>query len=157
MSTQVLVVEDEKLVAADIQTHLERLGYHVPRVFATGEDAIRSASESRPDLVLMDIHLQGRLDGIETAQILHTRLNIPIVYVTALADDQTLQRAKSTEPYGYIVKPFGPKELQAAIELALYKYLRQQRTRVHEQWLRSLVANVGVAILAIDHSGLVCL
>ena len=155
--TQVLVVEDEKLVAADIQAHLEKLGYSVPGVLATGEDAISKASQSRPDLVLMDIHLQGRIDGIEATRILQSRLNIPVVYVTAFADDRTLQRAKDTVPYGYIIKPFGKKELQTTIELALHKFVRERRVRNNEQWLMSVIANIGAAVMAIDHQGLVCL
>lgn len=157
MSAQVLVVEDEKLVAADIQSHLEKLGYGVPGILSTGEDAINSASQSRPDLVLMDIHLKGRIDGIDAARILQSRLNIPVIYVTAFADDRTLQRAKETVPYGYIIKPFGQKELQTAIELALHKFVRERRLRTNEQWLMGLIANIGAAVMAIDHNGLVCL
>ena len=157
ISTQVLVVEDEKLVAADIQTHLETLGYSVPGILSTGEEAIRCASEFRPDLVLMDIHLSGRIDGIETAHILQSRLNIPVIYVTAFADDRTLQRAKATEPYGYVLKPFGRKELQTAIELALHKHVRERRLRSKEQWVMGLMASIGAGIMAIDHDGLVCL
>src|SRR5690242_11991041 len=157
MSAQVLVVEDEKLVAADLRSHLEKLGYAVPAVLSTGEEAISSATQSRPDLVLMDIHLKGRIDGIEAARILQSRLSIPVVYVTAFADDRTLQRAKDTVPYGYILKPFGQKELQTAIELALHKFLRERRLRNNEQWLMGLIANIGAAVMAIDHNGLVCL
>lgn len=157
ISPQVLVVEDERLVAADIQEHLEKLGYAVPRVMATGEDAIRSATETRPDLVLMDIQLKGHIDGIQTAQILQTRLNVPVIYVTAFADDHTLQRAKNTEPYGYVLKPFGKKELQTAIELALHKHNRERRLRTNEQWLLGLLASTQVAILATDHAGLICM
>lgn len=157
MSAQVLVVEDEKLVAADIQEHLEKLGYGVPGVMSTGEEAIRSASEARPDLVLMDIQLKGRIDGIETARILQTRLNIPVIYVTAFADDRTLQRAKGTEPYGYVLKPFGKKELQTAIELALHKHGRERRLKMNEQWMAALISRIGAGIIAIDHTGLVCM
>jgi two-component system, cell cycle sensor histidine kinase and response regulator CckA len=157
MSAQVLVVEDEKLVAADIQEHLEKLGYGVPGVMSTGEEAIRSASEARPDLVLMDIQLKGRIDGIETARILQTRLNIPVIYVTAFADDRTLQRAKGTEPYGYVLKPFGKKELQTAIELALHKHGRERRLKMNEQWMAALISRIGAGIVAIDHTGLVCM
>ncbi len=136
---------------------MEKLGYAVPRVMATGEDAIRSATETRPDLVLMDIQLKGRIDGIQTAQILQTRLNVPVIYVTAFADDHTLQRAKNTEPYGYVLKPFGKKELQTAIELALHKHNRERRLRTNEQWLLGLLASTQVAIVATDHNGLICM
>ncbi len=126
-------------------------------VLSTGEDAIRSATEERPDLVLMDIQLKGHIDGIQTAQILQSRLSIPVVYVTAFADDRTLQRAKATEPYGYVLKPFGKKELQTAIELALHKHDRERRLRTNEQWLLGLLASTQVAIAATNHSGLICM
>src|SRR3989442_1585180 len=154
---QVLVVEDEKIVAADIQAQLEKLGYGVPGILSTGEDAIRTASETRPDLVLMDIHLKGRIDGIETARIMQARLNVPVVYVTSFADDRTLQRAKDTVPYGYVLKPFETKELQAAVEMALHKFGRERRLRTNEQWLMGVISSAGAGIMAIDHDGLVCL
>ncbi len=157
MPTQVLVVEDESLVAADIQGHLETLGYDVPKVTSSGEEAVRRATENRPDLVLMDIQLKGRMDGIEAARILQFRFNIPVVYVTAFADDRTLQRAKSTEPYGYVLKPFGKRELQTAIELALHKHGRERRLRTSEQWLMALIANIAAAVAVVDHAGLICL
>ncbi len=157
MPTQVLVVEDESLVAADIQGHLETLGYAVPKVMSSGEEAVRTATENRPDLVLMDIQLKGRMDGIEAARILQFRFNIPVVYVTAFADDRTLQRAKGTEPYGYVLKPFGKRELQTAIELALHKHGRERRLRTGEQWLMALIGNIGAGIVVIDHAGAICL
>lgn len=157
MSAQILIVEDEKLVAADIQGHLEKLGYAVPGIWSTGEEAIRDATKSPPDVVLMDIRLKGRIDGIETARIIQSRLNIPVIYVTAFADDRTLQRAKSTEPYGYVLKPFGIRELQTAIELALHKHSRERRGRNNEQWLLGLIANMGIGLIAIDQAGTVCM
>jgi PAS domain S-box-containing protein len=153
----VFVVEDEKLVATDLQQHLEMLGYEVPAIMASGEEALKRASEAPPDLVLMDIQLKGRIDGIDTARILQTRLNIPVIYVTAFADNATFNRAKATEPYGYVVKPFGRKELQTAIELALHKHGRERSVRTHEQWLMALIANLGAGIITTDPAGLVCM
>lgn len=150
-----MVVEDERLVAVDLQQRLTKMGYKVPGITASGEDALRKAAEVLPDLVLMDIQLKGQMDGIDTAQILQTRLNIPVVYLTAFTDERTLERAKSTEPYGYLVKPFEAKELQIAIELALHKHGNVRRDRTHEQWLAGVIANLGAGIITIDRSGLV--
>ena len=151
------VVEDEKIVAADLQAHLQMLGYEVPAVVSSGEEALKRAGESHPDLVLMDIQLKGRMDGIEAARIFQTRLNIPVIYVTAFADDATFNRAKSTEPYGYVVKPFGRKELQTAVELALHKHGRERKVKTHEQWLMNVISHMGAAIITTDHTGLVCM
>jgi len=120
--TQILIVEDERIVAEDLKRCLEKLGYTVPGVVSFGEEAIREAEGKRPDLVLMDIMLNGDLDGIEAAEQIRTRLNIPIIYLTAYADKNTLERAKATEPFGYILKPFEERELHIVIEMSLYKH-----------------------------------
>lgn len=153
----IMIVEDEKIVAADIRQNLTMLGYLVPSVLASGEEAIKKASEQCPDLVLMDIQLKGKIDGIEAAKIVQTRLNVPVVFITAFADEATIQRAKSTEPYGYIVKPFGKKELQSTIEIALYKYGRERRLKTNEQWLMSVFRNIGEGVVAVDRAGSVCI
>ncbi|MGI8743370.1 MAG: response regulator [Bryobacteraceae bacterium] len=153
----IMVVEDEKIVAADIRHNLTNLGYSVPSVLATGEEAIKKAAEQCPDLVLMDIHLKGKIDGIEAAKIVQSRLNVPVVFITAFADEATIQRAKSTEPYGYIVKPFGKKELQSTIEIALYKYGRERRLKTNEQWLMSVFRSIGEGVIAVDRAGSVCI
>lgn len=98
-----------EIVAADIRQNLTMLGYMVPAVLASGEEAIKKATEQCPDLVLMDIQLKGRIDGIEAAKIVQSQLNVPVVFITVFADEATIQRAKGTEPYGYLVKPFGKK------------------------------------------------
>src|SRR5207248_7734725 len=154
---QVLVVEDEKIVGADIRQNLTMLGYFVPAVLASGEEAIKKAAEECPDLVLMDIQLKGKIDGIEAAKIVQSRLNVPVVFITAFADVATIRRDKSTEPYGYIVKPFGKKELQSTIEIALYKYNRERRLKTNEQWLMSVFRSIGEGVLAVDPAGSVCL
>ncbi len=120
-SAKILIVEDEHLVALDIELRLERMG-HVPVVVYSGEDAIETAAETKFDLVLMDIKLKGLLDGIDTAQRLRSSYDLPIIYLTAYADNQTLDRARTTEPYGYVLKPFQERELKAAIEMALQKH-----------------------------------
>jgi len=119
---RIMVVEDEGIVALDIRSKLEDKGYVVPAVFSTGEEAIEGAGQHLPDLVLMDIHLAGEMDGTEAAEQIHTRYNIPIVYLTAFSDDKTLNRAKAAEPFGYLLKPFEEKKLHTTIEIALYKH-----------------------------------
>jgi len=102
---RILVVEDESIVAADIQDRLESLGYEVPATVASGEKAVEQAGVLRPDLVLMDIQLNGRMDGVEAADQIRLRFGIPVIYLTANADHPTVQRAKVTEPFGYVIKP----------------------------------------------------
>jgi AmiR/NasT family two-component response regulator len=120
---RVLVVEDEGIVAKGIQNMLHRLGYDVLGVVSSGTDAIKKAAETHPDVVLMDIVLEGDVDGIEAAEQIRVRFGIPIIYLTAYADEKTLQRAKLTEPYGYIIKPFNESELHAVIEMAFHKHM----------------------------------
>jgi excisionase family DNA binding protein len=124
---RILVVEDEIVVAMDIQKSLTSLGYSSPNVVFTGSDAVQIAVETHPDLVLMDIRLKGDMDGIEAAEQIRRRLDIPVVYLTAYADEQTLERAKRTQPYGYILKPFREKDLESSIEVALYKHSMEDR------------------------------
>ena len=121
-NARILVVEDEGLVARDIQVRLESLGYTVPAVASYGEEAVDKSVEAQPDLVLMNIKLRGDIDGVEAAGQIRDRLDIPVVYVTGYADDATLQRAKITEPFGYILKPFETRELHATIVMALYRH-----------------------------------
>jgi PAS domain S-box-containing protein len=118
---KVLVVEDEKSVARDIQKSLEGFGYEVSAVVSSGEAAIRKAKEQNPDLVLMDVVLAGEMDGIAAAQQIHDLLHIPVVYLAADIDQEKLETAKLTEPFGYIPKPFQEKELKITVEMALYK------------------------------------
>ena len=117
----ILVVEDEAITAKDLQATLEDLGYAVCGTASSGAEAVQKAEADRPDLVLMDIVLQGTMDGIEAAQQIRTRLGIPVVYLTAHSDTETIRRASITEPYGYIVKPFTERELHSNIEISLYK------------------------------------
>jgi len=120
--TKILIVEDEGLVARDIEETLIRLGYEVVAIAHSGRDAVEEAARYEPALVLMDIVLQGDMDGITAAGLIREHSNIPIVYLTAYADKKTLQRAKLTTPFGYILKPFRERELQTNIEIAIYKH-----------------------------------
>jgi PAS domain S-box-containing protein len=130
--TRILIVEDEGVVAQRIATTLTESGYIVAALASSGEQAIQQATETRPDLVLMDIDLEGEIDAKEVVERIHTRVDIPVVYLTAHADDENLQRAQVTEPYGYVTKPFEDRELRDAIEMALYKHKIEARLKESE-------------------------
>jgi CheY-like chemotaxis protein len=119
---KILVVEDEKIVALGIKRMLKHMGYIVPSIASSGEEAIKKAEITFPDLILMDIMLKGDIDGITAATTISRKMNIPVVYLTAYSDEKMMQRAKETEPYGYIVKPFEENDLCSTIELALYRH-----------------------------------
>jgi CheY-like chemotaxis protein len=116
------IVEDEAIVANDIKETLKSLGYAVMGIAKSGELALEEVPKAMPDLILMDIHLAGELDGIETAGKINILYNIPVIYLTAYADKALLDRAKITEPYGYVIKPYDERELHSVIEMALYKH-----------------------------------
>ena len=116
---QVLVVEDEAIVSMDLRYKLEALGYSVPTEVRSGEEAVEAASRLHPDLVLMDIGLSGEMDGIDAADQIREQFDIPVVYLTAYIDDATLERAESTEPFGYLLKPFDDAKLRAAVEMVI--------------------------------------
>ena len=139
---QILVVEDERIVAKNIQNKLKKFGYDIPAVAYSGEEAIKKIAETHPDLVLMDINLEGDMDGIQAAEQIRTRFDIPVIYLTAYADEETMQRAKVTEPYSYILKPFQAEELQTNIELALYKHKMDKELRESEEQHRTLFKGV---------------
>jgi len=152
---RVLVVEDESLVARDIQHMLRSLNYEVLGVVTSGEMALQKAAASVPDLVLMDIILKGEIDGITAAEKLWEEFNIPVVYLTAYADETTFQRAKLTKPFGYLLKPFEERELQTTIEMALYKSKMELKLREREEWLSTVLKSIGDGIIATDREGLV--
>jgi two-component system, response regulator PdtaR len=123
---RILVVEDEHIVAMGIKKMLKSLGYTVTGVASSGEDAISKAESTFPDVVLMDIMLKGDIDGVEAAGKIKERFDIPVVYLTAYSDNNILERAKRTEPFGYIIKPFDEKDLYSNIEVALHKYRKEK-------------------------------
>ena len=139
--TRILIVEDEKIVAMDVRNMLENLGYSVPAIAASGEEALEKIEETKPDLVLMDIMLENSMDGVEATHEIRTRYTIPVVYVTAYADENTLERAKATAPYGYILKPFEEKELHTTIQIALYKHEIERKIREETENSLSTIIN----------------
>src|SRR5678815_1855683 len=145
-TVRMLVVEDERIVSLDLQRRLKSMGYEVAGSAVAGEEAIQKAETLRPDMILMDIMLDGQLDGIQAAEIIRSRFSIPVIYLTAYADTATLERAKITEPFGYILKPFEERELHGHIEIALYKNRMEKRLRDSEERyvLASLGTNDGV-------------
>ncbi|MGB9979426.1 methanogen output domain 1-containing protein [Methanobacterium sp.] len=152
-SFKILVVEDESIVAMDIKHRLENMGYIVPAITSSGEEAVEKASETDPDLVLMDIVLKGEMDGIDAAQQIKDNLDIPVVYLTAYSDERTLKRAKITGPFGYIIKPFEDRELHSAIEVALYKHEMESKLKENEKWLSTTLESIGDAVITTDKNG----
>ncbi len=134
----IAIVEDEYIVALDIKKFLARSGYSISGMYSSGEDLLESFPGQRPDLVLMDIKLRGELDGVETARLVHERYKTPVVLLTAFADDETIARAKITQPFGYIIKPFEERELKISIEIALYRAMMERRLMESEARYRNL-------------------
>ena len=152
-SFKILVVEDESIVAMDIKHRLESMGYIVPAITSSGEEAVKKTAETNPDLVLMDIVLKGEMDGIDAAQQIKDNLDIPVVYLTAYSDEKTLKRAKITGPFGYIIKPFEDRELHSAIEIALYKHEMESKLKENEKWLSTTLESIGDAVITTDKNG----
>ena len=150
---KIIIVEDESIVALDIQQRLEAMGYSVVATAASGEDAIEQCEATPPDLVLMDIRLNGEIDGIETAGHIRSHADIPVIYLTAYADDDTLQRAKISEPFGYLIKPIEDKELKTAIEISLQRHRYEQALKESEQWLSTILNSIGEGVIATDTEG----
>ena len=147
-SYKVLVVEDEGLIAHDLAARLEALGHQVIGTVATADEAVEQAAGA--DLVLMDIRIDGRRDGIAAAQEVRARYQVPVVFLTAHADRATLERAKAAAPFGYITKPVGPASLHASIEMAVYKHSMERQLEEQEAWMRTTLASVGEAIIVAD-------
>jgi two-component system cell cycle sensor histidine kinase/response regulator CckA len=150
---RILIVEDERIVAEDIQKSVDNLGYDIAGLAASGAEAVKLAQRTSPDLVLMDIVLKEGMNGIQTAEIIYNRYHIPVVYLTAYADEETLDRAKRTEPYGYILKPFDDRELQTTIEMAIYKHRMERKVKESEAWLSTTLKSIGDAVITTDVQG----
>lgn len=137
--TNILIVEDESIVAKDIQMSLKKLGYHVVATCSSGPEAIQAVEDHHPDLVLMDIMLKTEMSGIDAASQIKQRFNTPVIYLTAYADESTLAKAKVTEPFGYIIKPFKEVDLHTSIEMALYKHEKDSEIKRERDLLYSIV------------------
>ncbi len=145
-NVRILVVEDELIVAKDIKNTLNDMGYNVCDIVTSGEEAIKKTNKLKPDLVLMDIVLGDEIDGVNAAKKIKDRFNIPIIYLTAYADDTILERAKITEPFGYIIKPFEENDLKSTIDIALYKHKIESKLKESEKKYRTLTENINVGI-----------
>ncbi len=154
---KVLVVEDEVIVAEDMRSSLEQAGYIVTAVVASGAEALQAATRTRPDIVLMDIVLEGNIDGIETAMRLQEQFRVIILYLTSYDDLPVIQRAKRTEPFGYLLKPFNKRQLVAAIEVACHKYRVEAQRYTSELKLLDAIEAIGDAVLIYDADGYVTL
>src|SRR4029077_21129349 len=153
---KIVIVEDEGIIAADLQGRLERAGYQVPGVAASGGEALEVIRAQSPDLVLMDIRLAGELDGIQVAEKVRNEFDIPVVYLTAYEDRETLQRASQTQAFGYIKKPIASASLQGSIELAISKHRQERYLREQRDWLTASFSAVPEAVLVTDGSGRIC-
>jgi PAS domain S-box-containing protein len=149
----ILVVEDEGVVALDIQNTLRRFHYEVLPPVDSGKKALQKASELSPDLILMDIRLNGSMDGIEAAQAIHSRLDIPVIYLTAHANENLLERAKVSMPFGYILKPFDRNELRSVIEVTLGRHRLEKIIKNHERWLADVLQSADEAVVVTDGHG----
>jgi PAS domain S-box-containing protein len=149
----ILIVEDEHIVAMDIRNYLERNGYQVAGHLDNGEHVVQAARELRPDLILMDIRLKGEMDGIQAARRIRTDLDVPVIFLTSYTNQSTLERARTAEPFAYIVKPFDERELTSNIEIALYKHEMEKKLRASENRFRSVIENASDGIALLDNHG----
>jgi len=156
---KILIVEDDILVAEDIKQYLQNSKYFVTSIVDSGQEALTKIKESPPDLILMDIVLKGKMNGIETAQRIRFQFDIPIIYITAYSGDDILQQAKSTQPYGYIIKPINDKELLISIEIALNKYREKKNIEIHlfesETKYNQLIENINDSFVLLDEKGII--
>jgi PAS domain S-box-containing protein len=147
------IVEDETIVASDLEMKLRQFGYDVAGIASRGREAVDMAVRCKPQLILMDIHLEGSMDGIETASSIKSRYDIPIVYLTAHSDPATLSRAKLSGPFGYILKPFDERELVTQIELAIYKHKIERQLHDQRELLRVTLSSIGDGVIATNPEG----
>jgi diguanylate cyclase (GGDEF)-like protein/PAS domain S-box-containing protein len=150
---RILIVEDERIIALDLQRRLVRFGYPEPFLAATGDEALQLVDRERPDIILMDIMLSGGIDGVDAAKVVKERYGIPVIFLTAYSDEKTLSRAKKAEPFGYILKPFKEKELYTTIDIALYKFKVDQALKRQEHWLSAILHSIEDGIIATGKEG----
>lgn len=157
MPARILIVEDEQVTAEDLRDTLTGLGYTVTAAVSNSGDAIAQAMANPPDIALMDIRIRGEIDGVETARELRERFEIPVIYLTAHADNETLGRAKVAEPFGYIVKPFQEASLLAGIEIALYKHREELKAREKQELLASTLRAIAEGVISMDRDKIITL
>lgn len=155
LMAKILIVEDQSIVAMDIQNRLKSLNYIVTGTASSGAGAVKKAEETSPDLVLMDIMLKGDMDGVQAAEEIRYRFGIPVVYLTAYADSNTLQRARVTEPFGYLLKPFQERELHSTIEMALYRHKMEEEVKRREAWFYTTLRAIDEGIITADKKGFI--
>ena len=153
MRRRILIVEDEKIIAEDIKSTLLKFNYEIPEIVASGEIAIRKAEELKPDLILMDIMIEGNINGIEAAKQVYQKFEIPIVFLTAYSDEKILEQAAESSPFGYLIKPFEDRELRATIEMAFYKSKMEKRLRKNRNFLLKVIDTVPNNIFVKDKDG----
>lgn len=141
MATNIIVVEDESIVRKDIERNLIKLGYNIVGLADTGEKAIELALANKPDVILMDIMLKGKMTGIEAAAIIKEQMDVPIIFLTAYADTPTLNKAKQVEPHGYILKPFKETDVHTTIEMAIHKHGKEKEIKIENEFLKSLTSH----------------
>lgn len=152
---RIMVVEDEPIISHNITRHLEYLEYRISGVASSADQAQEIITTSGADVVLMDIHLDGAVDGISLASIIQEEYDIPVVYLSGLMDDETLERAKITHPFGYVAKPFTRRELQIAIEIALYKHRVENQLRAQADQIKELLAAMNQGFCLINPEGII--
>jgi PAS domain S-box-containing protein len=150
---KILIVEDEKIVALDLRSILTSVGYSVVGEAASGKQAVTAAGELKPDIILMDIALKGAMTGIDAAKIIIERHDIPIIFLTANSDEQTLERARQTDAFGYILKPFDERDVRTTLDMALYKHQAQKEIKEQQRWLATTLRSIGDAVIATDKRG----
>ncbi|MCK9408449.1 MAG: PAS domain S-box protein [Bacteriovoracaceae bacterium] len=152
---KILIVEDEKIVALDLRSILSNVGFSVVGEVISGKQAVAAAKELQPDIILMDIALNGTMTGIDAAKTINNAQDIPIVFLTANSDDQTLEQARQTEAFGYILKPFDDRDVRTTVEMALYKHKAQKEIKDQQRWLATTLRSIGDAVIATDKKGIV--
>jgi CheY-like chemotaxis protein len=152
---KIMVVEDESIIAEDIRMSLINKGYVVPFVVSMGEVAVEKVKEEKPDLILMDIMLAGKMDGIETASAIRSKFDIPVIFLTAYCDENILARAKITEPFGYLIKPFKDRDLYITIEMSLYKHKMEKELRGSKEFFESILEGIVTGVWVTDKNDVI--
>jgi PAS domain S-box-containing protein len=151
----VLIVEDEPVNAAVIEHQLRKLGYSVAGIATSGKEALELAQKTKPDVVLMDIQLEGQMDGVEAAITIQKTMGVPVVYLTGTSDEQTIERARTTEAFGYLHKPFHERDVHSTLQLALHKSEMEARVRDERKWFATTLRHISDGVIAADATGAV--